>query len=148
MHYKVKIGMETHFELLTKTKIFCACATNFNAQPNKNCCPICLGLPGAMPALNAEVLKLAIKAVQLTNCAISNTVSFDRKNYFYPDLPKGYQVTQHKKPIGKNGYIELSSGKKIRKWYSSFGGCFRTRYKFSRRSQRICRKTVQHDEKQ
>lgn len=114
MSYNVMIGMETHVELLTKSKIFCSCATSFNATPNTHCCPICMGLPGAMPSLNSEILNLASRAGKLTNCEISKTVSFDRKNYFYPDLPKGYQITQKNNPICKNGFLELSSGKKIR----------------------------------
>lgn len=114
MSFKVLIGVETHVELLTKSKIFCSCSTTFKASPNTHCCPVCMGLPGSMPNLNSEVLNLAIKTGKLTNCEISKTVSFDRKHYFYPDLPKGYQITQHKNPICKNGYVELIDGKKIK----------------------------------
>ena len=114
MSYKVKIGLETHIELLTKSKIFCSCATEFNAAPNTHCCPVCMGLPGSMPNFNKNVLRLAIMAGELTNCTINSKVTFDRKNYFYPDLPKGYQITQHRNPICMNGYIDISNGKKIR----------------------------------
>lgn len=114
MSFKILIGMETHVELLTESKIFCFCSTAFKASPNTHCCPTCMGLPGSMPSLNSEVLNLAIKTGKLTNCKISKTVSFDRKHYFYPDLPKGYQITQHKNPICKDGYIELFDGKKVR----------------------------------
>ena len=113
MSYKAIIGIETHIELLTDSKIFCSCKNEFKAIPNTHCCPICMGLPGAMPSLNFKVLEFAIKAGKATNCEISDTVTFDRKNYFYPDLPKGYQITQFDNPICKNGYIEISNGKKI-----------------------------------
>lgn len=114
MSYEIVCGIETHVELSTNSKIFCSCPVSFGEKPNTNVCPICLGLPGTLPHFNKKVLDYAIMAGLATNCEISDELSFDRKNYFYPDLPKGFQITQHYNPLCKNGYIELSSGKKIR----------------------------------
>jgi len=114
MKYELICGIETHIELSTKTKAFCGCANSFGDTPNTHVCPICLGHPGVLPKLNKKVLEYAILAGLATNCRIESTIGFDRKNYFYRDLPKGYQITQNHFPICKNGYIELSSGKKIR----------------------------------
>lgn len=116
-NYKTTIGMEFHAELKTKTKIFCSCPTTFTEEPNTNVCPICLCLPGVLPVLNQKVVDLAIKAGLALNCQISRYSKFDRKNYFYPDLPKGYQVTQFFLPICRNGYIMIQTEageKKIR----------------------------------
>ena len=112
--YELICGLETHIELLTKSKIFCSCATSFGDVPNTHVCPICLGHPGVLPRLNGRVLDFAIMAGIATNCEVEKTIGFDRKNYFYCDLPKGYQITQNKFPICKGGYIELEKGKKIR----------------------------------
>lgn len=112
--YELICGLETHIELLTKSKIFCSCATSFGDIPNTHVCPICLGHPGVLPRLNGKVLDFAIMAGIATNCEVEKTIGFDRKNYFYCDLPKGYQITQNKFPICKGGYIELEKGKKIR----------------------------------
>ncbi|MDQ5984214.1 MAG: Aspartyl/glutamyl-tRNA(Asn/Gln) amidotransferase subunit B [Eubacteriales bacterium SKADARSKE-1] len=114
MSYEIVCGIETHVELSTNSKIFCSCPVSFGKASNTNVCPICLGLPGTLPHFNEKVLDYAIMAGLATNCEISDELSFDRKNYFYPDLPKGFQITQHHNPLCKNGYIELSSGKKIR----------------------------------
>lgn len=114
MKYELICGIETHIELSTKTKAFCNCANSFGDTPNTHVCPVCLGHPGVLPKLNKKVLEYAILAGLATNCEIANIIGFDRKNYFYRDLPKGYQITQNHFPICKNGYIELSSGKKIR----------------------------------
>ena len=114
MKYELVAGFETHIELATKTKIFCGCTTQFGGAPNTHCCPVCVGLPGAMPRLNEQVVNYAIMAGLATNCEISEISKMDRKNYSYPDLPKAYQITQYDKPLCKNGYIELNSGKKIR----------------------------------
>jgi len=114
MKYELVAGFETHIELATKTKIFCSCTTQFGGAPNTHCCPVCIGLPGAMPRLNEQVVDFAIMAGLATNCEISEISKMDRKNYSYPDLPKAYQITQYDKPLCKNGYIELNSGKKIR----------------------------------
>ena len=92
--YETIIGLEFHAELKTKTKIFCGCPTSFAGEPNTRVCPVCLGLPGVLPVLNKAVVEMAVKAGLSLNCAISRYSKFDRKNYFYPDLPKAYQVTQ------------------------------------------------------
>ncbi|MDF2566576.1 MAG: gatB [Oscillospiraceae bacterium] len=113
MTYELVSGLETHIELSTKTKIFCGCTTAFGSEPNTNCCPICIGLPGTLPKLNHQVVRYAIMAGLATNCQINNISKMDRKNYVYPDLSKAYQVSQFDKPLCKNGYITLDSGKKI-----------------------------------
>ena len=115
MNYELVCGLETHIELSTKSKIFCACPTDFGGEPNTHCCPICIGLPGALPKLNKEAVKLAIKAGLALNCQINTTSKMDRKNYVYPDLPKAYQISQYDLPLCKDGYIKLkSNSKKIR----------------------------------
>ena len=111
MSYKINIGLEVHIELLTSNKMFCMCKSSFGDIENTNVCPICLGLPGALPVVNKEAIKLAIKTGLATNCNIDNKVIFDRKTYFYKDLPKGYQITQFYNPICKNGYIKLNNKK-------------------------------------
>lgn len=114
MRYEMVAGLETHVELSTNTKIFCSCTTAFGADPNTHCCPICIGLPGTLPKLNKEVVKYAIRAGLATNCEISRISKMDRKNYCYPDLPKAYQISQYDMPLCKNGYIELSNGRRVR----------------------------------
>lgn len=114
MKYEMTAGFETHIELSTNTKIFCSCTTQFGGKPNTHCCPVCIGLPGAMPKLNEQVVNYAIMAGLATNCEISEISKMDRKNYCYPDLPKAYQISQFDKPLCKNGYVQLSDGKKIR----------------------------------
>ncbi|AEX85671.1 glutamyl-tRNA amidotransferase [Marinitoga sp. 1135] len=112
--YKTTIGLEIHVQLLTKTKAFCSCSANaFESEPNTNICPVCTGQPGALPVFNEEALKLGIKAAIALNAKINEYSRFDRKNYFYPDLPKGYQITQYFYPLANDGYIEIE-GKKIR----------------------------------
>jgi aspartyl-tRNA(Asn)/glutamyl-tRNA(Gln) amidotransferase subunit B len=105
--YETIIGLEVHVEMNTKSKIFCGCSTEFGAPPNTNVCPICLGHPGVLPVLNKEALNKAMKAALALNCEIARESKFDRKNYFYPDLPKAYQISQFDKPIGANGWIEI-----------------------------------------
>jgi len=113
MGYETVIGLEVHAELSTDSKIFCDCSTSFGAPPNTHTCPICLGHPGVLPVVNKQAVEFAIKAALALNCEISTETKFDRKNYFYPDLPKAYQISQYDKPIGKNGWIEIEvEGKK------------------------------------
>ncbi|WP_067932564.1 Asp-tRNA(Asn)/Glu-tRNA(Gln) amidotransferase subunit GatB [Alicyclobacillus kakegawensis] len=107
MGYETVIGLEVHVELKTKTKIFCGCSTNFGDPPNTNVCPVCLGHPGTLPVLNRQAVELALKAATALNCQINQDCKFDRKNYFYPDLPKGYQISQYDQPIGEHGYVEI-----------------------------------------
>ncbi|MBX6395096.1 MAG: Asp-tRNA(Asn)/Glu-tRNA(Gln) amidotransferase subunit GatB [Alicyclobacillaceae bacterium] len=107
MEFETVIGLEVHVELATKTKIFCGCSTEFGAPPNTHVCPVCLGHPGVLPVLNRKALELAMKAALALNCQIARESKFDRKNYFYPDLPKAYQISQYDKPIGEHGYIEI-----------------------------------------
>jgi aspartyl-tRNA(Asn)/glutamyl-tRNA(Gln) amidotransferase subunit B len=107
MIYETIIGLEIHAELNTKSKFFCSCSTEFGAKPNANTCPICLGLPGTLPVLNEEVVNLAVKAGTALNCTINKLSKMDRKNYFYPDLPKAFQTSQYDLPICTGGFVEI-----------------------------------------
>lgn len=109
--YEVVIGLEVHAELSTKTKIFCSCPTEFGGEPNTHCCPVCMALPGALPVLNEKVIEYAVRAGLATNCEIEQNSKNDRKNYFYPDLPKSYQISQFDKPLCKKGSIEIENEK-------------------------------------
>ena len=105
--YEPVIGLEVHVQLLTETKIFCACSAAFGAPPNTNVCPVCLGLPGSLPVLNRKAVEYAVRAAMALNCQIRETSIFARKNYFYPDLPKGYQISQYDQPLAEHGFIDI-----------------------------------------
>jgi aspartyl-tRNA(Asn)/glutamyl-tRNA(Gln) amidotransferase subunit B len=105
--YEAVIGLEVHVQLATRTKIFCGCATSFGAPPNSNVCPVCLGMPGALPVLNKQAVEMAIKAALALNCDVRSFSRFARKNYFYPDLPKGYQISQYDQPVAEHGSIDI-----------------------------------------
>ncbi len=108
--YEAVIGLEVHVQLATQTKIFCRCLTSFGAPPNTNVCPVCLGLPGALPVLNRQAVEMAIAASLALNCRINPVSRFARKNYFYPDLPKGYQISQYDQPLAEHGWVEIECG--------------------------------------
>jgi aspartyl-tRNA(Asn)/glutamyl-tRNA(Gln) amidotransferase subunit B len=105
--YEAVIGLEVHAQLLTKTKIFCSCSTQFGDSPNSNTCPVCLGLPGTLPVLNKRAVEMGVRAALALNCQVHEHSRFDRKNYFYPDLPKGYQISQYALPIATGGWVEI-----------------------------------------
>src|SRR6059058_611380 len=108
--YEPVIGLEVHVQLLTKTKIFCGCSTRFGDPPNSNVCPVCLGLPGTLPVLNKRAVEMAMRAALALNCTVHDHSRFARKNYFYPDLPKGYQISQYELPLATGGWLEIEVG--------------------------------------
>ena len=115
--YETVIGLEVHVELATKTKIFCGCSTAFGGAPNTHTCPVCTGMPGSLPVLNKQVVEYAMAIGLATNCKITQVCKFDRKNYFYPDNPQNYQISQLYLPIARDGYAEIEVGdtkKKVR----------------------------------
>ncbi|HQJ41137.1 MAG TPA: hypothetical protein PK449_06240 [Exilispira sp.] len=105
--YRVVVGIEVHVQIKTKTKAFCRCLNTISIEPNKNICPICIGEPGTLPELNRQMVIKSLTAALALHCKINQTFHFDRKNYFYPDLPKGYQITQYEVPIGYDGYLTI-----------------------------------------
>jgi len=107
MKYEVVIGLEIHLELQTSSKLFCGCSTIFGREPNSNCCPICLGLPGSLPVFNRRAIELAVAAALALNSDVQEKSRFDRKNYFYPDLPKAYQISQYDQPLARGGYLQI-----------------------------------------
>lgn len=115
MAFETVIGLEVHAQLKTTTKIFCGCSTEFGAAPNEHTCPVCLGMPGMLPVLNKKVVEFAMRMGLATHCTIAHQSRFARKNYFYPDLPKGYQISQYELPIAREGYIDIEIGETIRR---------------------------------
>jgi len=113
--YEPVIGLEVHLHLNTKSKAFCSCSTVFGAEPNTQTCPVCLGLPGSLPVVNIKMIEYAIRVAIALNCAIQKFTKFDRKNYFYPDLPKNYQISQYDLPISTGGYLEIGSGESLKR---------------------------------
>src|ERR687888_2409626 len=109
MRFEAVIGLEIHTQLLTASKIFCGCSTAFGAAPNTHVCPVCLGLPGALPVLNRAAVDYAIRAGLALGCTIHDTSIFARKNFFYPDLPKGYQISQYERPLATAGAVEFAT---------------------------------------
>ena len=109
MDFETVIGLEVHAQMLTDTKIFCGCSTKFGGAPNSHTCPVCLGMPGVLPVLNKKVVEYAMKMAMATNCAINKSCEFARKNYFYPDLPKGYQISQYAYPLAEHGHVMLDT---------------------------------------
>src|SRR5579871_145796 len=108
--YEVVIGLEVHVQLLTRTKIFCGCSTQFGDPPNANTCPVCLGLPGTLPVLNKRAVEMGVRAALALNCTVNEHSRFARKNYFYPDLPKGYQISQYELPLAEHGWLDIEVG--------------------------------------
>src|SRR5512143_2307015 len=109
MSYEAVIGLEVHAELLTQSKVFCGCSASFGAPPNQNTCPVCLGMPGALPVLNRRAVEFAIRAGLAAGCRIAAESRWARKNYFYPDLPKGYQISQYELPLCIGGAIDIET---------------------------------------
>src|SRR3990172_3106114 len=110
MPYEAVIGLEVHAQLLTRSKVFCGCSTRFGEAPNTQTCPVCLGMPGSLPVLNRRAVELAVRTALALDCAIAPRSRFARKNYFYPDLPKNYQISQYEEPLAEHGTIEFAAG--------------------------------------
>src|SRR5438094_1495641 len=117
--YRIVIGLEVHVQLLTKTKLFCGCGTRFGLPPNSCTCPVCTGMPGALPVLNRRAFDLALRAALALNCRIAPLTKWDRKNYYYPDLPKNYQISQYDLPFSHDGWLEINVAKDPKKDYAA-----------------------------
>jgi len=116
MEYEIVVGLEVHVQLNTKTKAFCGCSTDFGSAPNSQTCPVCLGFPGSLPVLNKLALEYAVKVGLALNCQVQEFTKFDRKHYYYPDLPKNYQISQYDLPVAKKGFLNIEvegTGKRI-----------------------------------
>src|SRR5260370_3001338 len=107
--YRVVIGLEVHVQLLTRTKLFCGCSTQFGLPPNSATCPVCIGMPGVLPVMNRRAFDLALRAALALNCKIAAFTKWDRKNYYYPDLPKNYQISQYDLPFSRDGYLDIET---------------------------------------
>src|SRR6478735_8680651 len=110
--YTTIVGLEVHVQLATASKLFCGCSTKFGAEPNTQTCPVCIGLPGTLPVMNRNAFRLALKTAIALNCEIPEFTKWDRKQYYYPDLPKNYQISQYDLPMSQNGWLEISDPKK------------------------------------
>src|SRR3989338_5405708 len=110
MKYQTVIGLEVHLQLATETKAFCGCSTKFGNPPNSQTCPVCLGFPGVLPVLNEKAFYFSVKVALALNCKIQDLIKFDRKNYYYPDLPKNFQISQYDMPLSYNGFVDITSG--------------------------------------
>lgn len=115
MNYETVIGLEVHLQLATKTKAFCGCSTKFGAEPNSHTCPVCLGFPGSLPVLNGEAFNFSIRVALALNCKIQELIKFDRKNYYYPDLPKNFQISQYDMPLSYDGFVDIPSDGKVKR---------------------------------
>src|SRR4051812_15367952 len=113
--YRIVIGLEVHVQLLTRTKLFCGCGTQFGLPPNTAVCPVCLGLPGVLPVMNRLAFELALRAALALNCEIAAFTKWDRKNYYYPDLPKNYQISQYDLPFSREGWLEIETEKETKR---------------------------------
>ncbi|MFQ6618747.1 MAG: Asp-tRNA(Asn)/Glu-tRNA(Gln) amidotransferase GatCAB subunit B, partial [Fidelibacterota bacterium] len=115
MEYEAVIGLEVHAQLLTQSKMFCGCSTRYGQPPNTQTCPVCLGLPGILPVINEKAVEYTVKMGLATGCRISTFSRFARKNYFYPDLPKGYQISQYDEPLCFGGYLEIAVNNRVKR---------------------------------
>ena len=115
MEYEPVIGLEIHAQLKTESKIFCGCSTKFGGSPNTHTCPVCLGMPGVLPVLNRKVVEYALRMALATHCSIAPLGQFARKNYFYPDLPKGYQISQYELPLARDGWVEIETSRGLKR---------------------------------
>src|ERR1700736_1821776 len=113
--YRIVIGLEVHVQLLTRTKLFCGCSTKFGLPPNSATCPVCIGMPGVLPVMNRRAFALALRAALALNCRIASFTKWDRKNYYYPDLPKNYQISQYDLPFSQGGFLEIETPQGMKK---------------------------------